>query len=84
MHKKEATKVAKHDINGVKFSYENKDVLVFPEVEEPSEKDYLNSIKETATGLLDDLAGIVELGKGMNKEKINYSFKSIFNEENKQ
>ena len=35
------------DVNGLPFTYENKDELVFePDPNEPCEQDYLDSIKE--------------------------------------
>jgi len=62
------------DINGVPFTYANKDELVFepdPNQREPEEE---------STGLLDDLAEIVRLGEELKTDKINYSFRSIFGE----
>jgi hypothetical protein len=70
------------DINGLPFTYENKDELVFePDPNQPCEEEYLNSIKETASGLIDDLKKIVSLGESLKENKIDYSFRSIFKEE---
>ena len=72
------------DVNGLPFTYENKDEYAFePNPNEPCEQDYLDSIKEESTGLLDDLKKIVTLGKELKEQKIDYSFKSIFSEEEK-
>ena len=65
------------DINGLPFTYKNKDELVFepdPNQREPEEE---------SSGLLDDLKKIVSLGKELKEQKIDYSFKSIFSEEEK-
>ena len=65
------------DVNGLPFIYENKDELVFepdPNQREPEEE---------SSGLLDDLKKIVTLGKELKEQKIDYSFKSIFSEEEK-
>ena len=65
------------DINGVPFTYENKDELVFesdPNQREPEEE---------SSGLLDDLKKIVSLGETLREQKIDYSFRSIFKEEKK-
>jgi len=65
------------DINGVAFLYENKDELVFepdPNQREPEEE---------PSGLLDDLKKIVSLGEELKEQKIDYSFRSIFSEEEK-
>ena len=70
------------DINGLPFIYENKDELVFePDPNEPCEQDYLDSVKEESTGLLNDLKKIVSLGEALKEQKIDYSFRSIFKEE---
>jgi len=72
------------DVNGLPFIYENKDELVFePDPNEPCEQDYLDSIKEESSGLLNDLKKIVSLGEDLKEQKIDYSFKSIFSEEEK-
>ena len=65
------------DINGLPFIYENKDELVFepdPNQREPEEE---------SSGLLNDLKKIVSLGEELKANKIDYSFKSIFSEEEK-
>ena len=65
------------DINGLPFTYENKDELVFepdPNQREPEEE---------SSGLLNDLKKIVSLGEALKEQKIDYSFKSIFSEEEK-
>jgi len=72
------------DVNGLPFIYENKDELVFePDPNEPCEQDYLDSIKEESSGMLDDLKKIVSLGEDLKEQKIDYSFKNIFSEEEK-
>ena len=76
------------DINGVPITYENKDEIVFEsDPNEPCEQAYLDSFKEPEeaeeTSLLDDLAEIVRLGEELKTEKINCSFRSIFEEEKK-
>ena len=63
------------DINGLPFTYKNKDELVFepdPNQREPEEE---------SSGLLDDLKKIVSLGEELKEQKIDYSFRSIFKEE---
>ena len=65
------------DINGLPFTYKNKDELVFepdPNQREPEEE---------SSGLLNDLKKIVSLGEELKANKIDYSFKSIFSEEEK-
>ena len=65
------------DVNGLPCTYENKDELVFepdPNQREPEEE---------SSGLLDDLKKIVTLGKELKEQKIDYSFKNIFSEEEK-
>tara|TARA_R110002051_G_scaffold100867_1_gene171256 strand:+ start:847 stop:1071 length:225 start_codon:yes stop_codon:yes gene_type:complete len=65
------------DINGLPFTYKNKDELVFepdPNQREPEEE---------SSGLLNDLKKIVSLGEALKEQKIDYSFKSIFSEEEK-
>jgi len=65
------------DINGLPFTYKNKDELVFepdPNQREPEEE---------PSGLLDDLKKIVSLGEELKEQKIDYSFRSIFSEEEK-
>ena len=72
------------DVNGLPFTYENKDELVFePDPNEPCEQDYLDSDKEESSGLLNDLKKIVSLGESLRANKIDYSFKNIFSEEEK-
>ena len=70
------------DINGVPITYENKDEIVFEsDPNEPCEQAYLDSFKESEeTSLLDDLAEIIRLGEELKTEKINCSFRSIFEE----
>jgi hypothetical protein len=65
------------DVNGLPFTYENKDELVFepdPNQREPEEE---------SSGLLNDLKKIVTLGESLRANKIDYSFKNIFSEEEK-
>ena len=73
------------DINGVPITYENKDEIVFEsDPNEPCEQANLDSFKESEeTSLLDDLAEIIRMGEELQTEKINCSFRSIFEEEKK-
>ena len=65
------------DVNGLPCTYENKDEYAFepdPNQREPEEE---------SSGLLNDLKKIVTLGKELKEQKIDYSFKNIFSEEEK-